>query len=154
MNDKNSRLPIFLRGTVVVGNGRGSKDLGIPTANIDDESISKLPPMRDGVYVCVASVQGYDGIFPSATSIGTNPHYKGKKRTVEAHILHDFDPPMFHGKIISIAFIQYIREMESFDSDNDLISSIKSDIDIAQRLIDSKIINNMRMNAWFISNLT
>ncbi len=38
--------PWTLKGTVVKGFGRGSKELGIPTANLDSASLQVLESMR------------------------------------------------------------------------------------------------------------
>jgi len=37
------KLPIFVRGTVVKGFGRGSKELGIPTGIVTVSMLSRFP---------------------------------------------------------------------------------------------------------------
>lgn len=50
-------LPFFARGEVVHGFGRGSKELGIPTANFPDDVVVNLPEqLTCGVYCGFASV--------------------------------------------------------------------------------------------------
>ncbi|KII72106.1 Riboflavin kinase [Thelohanellus kitauei] len=116
-DESNSGLPVFFRGIVVKGLGRGSKEMGIPTANLDDECVSNLSPaLVDGVYAGVAKVVGYDGIFPAACSLGKNVHFNEVKRTAEVHILNTFDPDLFYGHQIYVCFIAWLRGMQSFQT--------------------------------------
>lgn len=51
--------PVVLVGRVVSGFGRGSKELGIPTANLDPEALgSALDGVTPGVYCGWAAVDG------------------------------------------------------------------------------------------------
>merc|ERR1712071_628928 len=74
--------PIFSKGVVIKGFGRGSKDLGIPTANFADEVISTLPKdMETGIYYGLANVD--EGpIHKMVMSIGWNPYYKNVKKSM------------------------------------------------------------------------
>ena len=38
-----TNAPLFMEGEVVKGFGRGSKELGIPTANFNEQVVAKLP---------------------------------------------------------------------------------------------------------------
>jgi len=50
-------LPFFARGRVVHGFGRGSKELGCPTANFPDDVVDNLPEdLTCGVYCGFATV--------------------------------------------------------------------------------------------------
>ena len=52
---KASHLPLFIRGTVVKGFGRGSKELGCPTANFSEAVVDKLPKdLPNGIYFGLA----------------------------------------------------------------------------------------------------
>lgn len=64
--------PVMVKGTVVKGFGRGSKELGIPTANLDpealgDAALTALPP---GVYFGWASVGDSPAAHKMVMSIG------------------------------------------------------------------------------------
>ncbi|KAL1955364.1 hypothetical protein VTO42DRAFT_8646 [Malbranchea cinnamomea] len=102
-------FPIRLSGPVIKGFGRGSKELGIPTANIPADGLSAYPDLQSGVYYGVAALDparfnhGPDGaprtktparatIFPCVLSIGYNPFYKNTVRSVEIHILPHLSP--------------------------------------------------------------
>ena len=71
--------PYTVRGTVTFGAGRGH-DLGFPTANLAVAQHKLLPP--DGVYRITARHDGRD--YLGLVSIGTNPTFDGRARSVEA----------------------------------------------------------------------
>ena len=121
--------PRILTGVVVHGYGRGSKQLGFPTANLHGQS---LPEEDFGVYAGYTSV-GSKKDLPSVISIGKNPTFNEKEPTVEVHIL-DFDEDIY-GEQITCKLVSYIRPMVSFKSINELIDSINSDIRMARELL-------------------
>ncbi|KAL5107122.1 Riboflavin kinase [Taenia crassiceps] len=123
-------------GTVVKGFGRGSRELGIPTANLDDSVIENLPPsMSTGVYVGWAQVS--DGnVYKMVMSLGWNPFYKNEKKSLEVHILHTF-PEDFYGKQLTIVVLRYLRPELDFKSVDDLIRTIHNDISMAKEILDS-----------------
>jgi riboflavin kinase len=84
-------FPIFLKGPVIKGFGRGSKELGIPTgissfgpsdkANIDDKQCEDTLK-ENGVYYGYAKV--YDGdkqVEEMVMSVGFNPFYNNTVRS-------------------------------------------------------------------------
>ena len=65
-----SHLPFFARGEVIRGFGRGSKELGIPTANFPDEVVDALPKeIETGIFFGWAKVDS-SSIYPMVVSIG------------------------------------------------------------------------------------
>lgn len=65
--------PFALRGTVVKGFGRGSKELGIPTANLDADALAAagcLEGVEPGVYFGWASVGDFKEVYKMVMSIG------------------------------------------------------------------------------------
>mmetsp|Transcript_13924 Transcript_13924/g.30229 ORF Transcript_13924/g.30229 Transcript_13924/m.30229 type:complete len:201 (+) Transcript_13924:164-766(+) len=121
----NQQLPIRIISKVVRGYGRGSKDLGIPTANVSREKevlscscgdfdhlptgiywgfarIGEKPKNRD-----VASEGVCDGmekddnlvlgkVHLAAISIGYNPTYNNEEKTVEPHLIANTGHPLRH----------------------------------------------------------
>lgn len=74
--------PFRLTGKVVKGFGRGSKLLGFPTANLDPSAFEQcLDQEQDGVYAGWVAVER-GAVLPTVLSIGWNPHFKNKNRTV------------------------------------------------------------------------
>ncbi|KAL7529757.1 hypothetical protein ACHAWF_003102 [Thalassiosira exigua] len=111
-------LPIRIISKVVRGYGRGSKDLGIPTANISRErdvlscSCGDFDELPTGIYWGfarigeVATPNGDSGngggdsvlgkVHVAAISIGYNPTYNNTEKTVEPHLIADRGHPQRH----------------------------------------------------------
>ncbi len=113
--------PYELRGIVEIGFGRGH-DLGFPTANL--RLPEKLLP-KDGVYACVARHDGRD--YPSLVSIGTNPQFDGRARTVEVW-LRDFNQTIY-GHELALRDLRYVREQLSFESVDELVAQMQRDLE-------------------------
>ncbi|XP_027881499.1 riboflavin kinase-like [Xiphophorus couchianus] len=124
-------LPYFCRGEVVQGFGRGSKELGIPTANFPDSVVDNLPAdISTGIYYGWACI-GNGDVHKMVMSIGWNPYYKNTKKSMETHIIHKFKED-FYGQTLSVVLVSYIRSEKSFPSLEDLIAAINSDIEEAK----------------------
>ncbi|KAL6422712.1 hypothetical protein ACFW04_010741 [Cataglyphis niger] len=107
-------LPYFVSGTVIKGFGRGSKALGIPTANLSESVVtSLLKDLDTGIYYGWASLHGQ--VYKMVTSIGWNPYYKNEKKSMEVHLLHKF-PNDFYGEEIKVIIAGYIRPEKDFSS--------------------------------------
>ncbi|OCH93550.1 riboflavin kinase [Obba rivulosa] len=135
-------FPIVLTGVVQRGFGRGGKDLGCPTANLPDESISPMSSVtQPGVYYGYAQVsREKDGkavlpeedgqVFPMVMSLGWNPFYKNQKLTAEIHIMHDFKSD-FYGHEMKAIVLGYIRPELDYVSREALIEDIETDKRVA-----------------------
>ena len=110
--------PPEVEGVVVRGDGRG-RELGFPTANLDVPEQLLVPP--DGVYAGSALDRR------AAVSIGTNPHFDGVERRVEAHLL-DFDGDLYGQRLI-VEIWSPIREQRRFDSLEELVAAIGDDVE-------------------------
>lgn len=81
-NEIDLKFPYFASGEVVKGFGRGSKQLGIPTANYPESVVEKLPCGFDnGVYFGWAKVDDCP-VYKMVMSIGNNPYYNNEKKTM------------------------------------------------------------------------
>ncbi|KAF7694983.1 riboflavin kinase [Silurus meridionalis] len=128
-------LPYFCRGPVIRGFGRGSKDLGIPTANFPESVVDSLPAdISTGIYYGWARVDNGD-IHKMVMSIGWNPYYQNSKKSMETHLIHKFKED-FYGQMLSVVLVGYIRPERGFSSLEELITAIRSDIDEARRYLD------------------
>lgn len=85
-------------------------------------------------------------------SIGWNPFYKNKEKSVETHILHDFNCDLY-GKILKICIAGYLRPEQNFDSLEALIETIKSDIDNAKSFLDTAENKQLQGNSFFANKL-
>lgn len=110
--------PPEVEGIVVRGDARG-RELGFPTANLDVPEDLLVPP--DGVYA------GSSRDRRAAVSIGTNPHFDGVERRVEAHLL-DFDGDLY-GERLVVEIWSAIRGQRRFDSLEALVAAISDDVE-------------------------
>lgn len=109
-----------LRGRVEMGEGRGH-GLGFPTANIAVPE--KLLP-KDGVYAAVARHDGRD--YAALVSIGTNPTFDGRNRTIEAW-LRDFRGTIY-GQELALRDLRFVRDQVRFESADDLMRTMNEDL--------------------------
>jgi riboflavin kinase/FMN adenylyltransferase len=114
--------PPELDGTVVVGDERGGT-LGFPTANVAVEPNLLVPAF--GIYAGAALGT------PAAISIGTNPHYGGRERKIEAFLL-DFEGDLY-GRRLVVELWQYLREERAFESEQALIDQIAGDVEATRQ---------------------
>jgi FAD synthase len=74
--------PKILQSAVVRGFGRGAKELGCPTANLDIETLKGSQEVP-GIYYGLAQIEGNRNIFKCVVSVGWNPFYKNEKIAIE-----------------------------------------------------------------------
>nr|CAI5854888.1 unnamed protein product [Callosobruchus analis] len=130
-----SALPHFAKGEVVKGFGRGSKELGCPTANFSEEIVNNLPQeISTGVYYGFANVDK-GPVYKMVMSIGWNPFYKNRKKSMETHVIHQFDGD-FYGKELRVIILGFLRDEKNFSSLDELIEAINNDIDKSKNELD------------------
>jgi riboflavin kinase/FMN adenylyltransferase len=110
--------PVEVEGIVVTGDARGGT-LGFPTANLDVQP--ELLVARNGIYA------GAAGQSRAAVSIGTNPHYGGSERRVEAFLL-EFSGDLYGQRLI-VELWERLRDEQSFESEQALIDQIELDVE-------------------------
>jgi len=114
--------PHRLEGVVVRGEGRGGSELGYPTANLDVTEHGAVP--ADGIYAGWFLLG--DRRSPAAISVGTNPTFSGKVRTVEAFVLDQGGN--FYGRRVALDFVERLRGQIKFDAVEPLIAQIDRDV--------------------------
>lgn len=124
--------PHRVEGVVVHGDGRG-KGLGFPTANVAPPLHAAIP--ADGVYAGWFTVLGEENSprRMAAISVGTNPTFDGRNRTVEPHIL-DYDGDLY-GKHVAVDFVEQLRGMRKFESIDELVEAIGRDVKQAREVL-------------------
>jgi riboflavin kinase/FMN adenylyltransferase len=131
--------PHRVEGVVVRGEGRG-RVLGYPTANVAPPMYAAIP--ADGVYAAwftvLAPGPGAGSVLsgrrhPAAVSIGTNPTFSGRTRTVEAFVL-DTEADLY-GQHVAVDFVARLRGQEKFDSVDDLVEAMGRDTDKARAIL-------------------
>lgn len=147
--------PLRMEGRVIRGFGRGSSQLGIPTANlpVDANLTPWIADITSGVYFGWASLRlpsshpnypttssdtttttGFS-VYPMVMSIGYNKFYKNKARSAEVHILHEFGAD-FNDVEMRVFITGFIREERDYDEVQELIEDIKVDCDVARNSLD------------------
>ncbi|SPP84055.1 putative riboflavin kinase [Drosophila guanche] len=136
INQMLNQLPLYASGEIVRGFGRGSKELGIPTANFPLEVVKSLPEsLLTGVYYGWANVDN-GSVHKMVLSVGWNPFYNNTEKSVETHMLHEFNCDLY-GQLLKICIVGYLRPEKSFDSLEALIAAIKVDIEQAKTHLDT-----------------
>ena len=115
--------PYFLTGKVVNGEHEGRK-MGFPTANIDVTCKEKLLP-APGAYVVEVSIEGEEKALPGMMNIGTRPTFGENNLSLEVHVL-DYSGNLY-GKMLSVSFLQRLREEHRFVSTEELREQLMSD---------------------------
>lgn len=105
--EENKDQSLLITGKVVDGYKRGSKQLGVPTANIEmtEENKEKTKDLVPGVYAAMGcfpetkdeTKQGK--FYTAALSIGWNPMYDNAQKTVEVFLLNTF-PEDFYEEVL------------------------------------------------------
>ncbi|KAL8541450.1 hypothetical protein ACS0TY_002644 [Phlomoides rotata] len=127
--------PWFMDGPVIKGFGRGSKVLGIPTANLSSEGYSDLLAEHpSGVYFGWAGL-ATRGVYKMVMSIGWNPYFNNSEKTIEPWLLHDFKED-FYGEDLRLAIVGYIRPEANFSSLESLVVKIHEDREIAEKALE------------------
>lgn len=155
--------PLQMEGKVIRGFGRGSKQLGIPTANLPvDSSLTPwIADIESGVYFGWVSLRLHPShpnqpttpsdtstttttareahsrstIYPMVMSIGYNKFFKNKTRSAEVHILHEFEAD-FYGAEMRVLILGFIREEKDYNDLQELIDDIHLDCDVARNSLD------------------
>lgn len=130
------------------GFGRGSKDLGIPTANFAQDVVNDLPDnLGTGVYFGLGQVERGQ-VYDMVMSIGWNPFYKNTKKSMETHLLHKFESD-FYGKELRVVILGYLRPEQNFPGLDALIAAIDDDIKQARNRLEMPDLAVFRTNEFF-----
>ena len=134
--------PHRVEGVVVRGYGRGA-ELGFPTANVAPPMYSAIP--ADGVYAAWFTVLGHGPVtgsvipgerYQAAVSVGTNPTFSGRTRTVEAFVL-DTTADLY-GQHVAVDFVARLRGQLKFESVRDLVEAMGKDTEKARAILSAQ----------------
>lgn len=139
----------YVRSTVVKGFGRGSKELGCPTANIDninhltlstgiycglvqlvirnESEIQEDPECPSAHRELQQKLPFVSGVKGMVCSFGYNPQYNNKEKSFEVHILDDFDFN-FYGSELRVLVCEKLRDEKKYNSIEELKKDISNDI--------------------------
>ena len=150
------KLDAFLEltGPVIRGFGRGSKMLGIPTANLDvvplKQQIDKLAP---GIYFGFAKISSgkhkSTGIHRTVMSIGYNPFFNDKRKSIEPWLLREFEED-FYDETLSVLVCAYVRAECNFTTVENLIERIRKDARVCEEALDLDLVEGLdSWKHWF-----
>ncbi|RMY16088.1 hypothetical protein D0868_00525 [Hortaea werneckii] len=88
-------------------------------------------------------------VYPMVMSIGWNPYYKNEVRSVEVHVMHQFETD-FYGSHMNVNILGFIRPEYDYVSKEKLIEDIKTDIDVAGRSLARKPYAKMRDDPYLL----
>ncbi|KAF9287018.1 riboflavin kinase [Mortierella alpina] len=156
-------FPLKMSGTVIKGFGRGSKDLGIPTANLPEQAIeAQEKHMETGIYygwaqVVVKNKPEHDN---STTSLSTAESASSSTSSLATHCPATVYPMVmslgwnpfyknekksaevhimhdfhrdFYGDELRVVVLGYIRPELDYTTLEALIADINTDIEVAHR---------------------
>jgi len=123
--------PFALYGQVVAGRGRG-RSLGFPTTNIT--APEQVAP-GDGIYAGWADLD--ERTFAAAISVGEQPTFAGRSRTIEAHLL-DADED-FYGRFMALRFVARLRGQRQFDGPAALSAQIAKDVERVREICQRSV---------------
>lgn len=123
--------PHRVEGLVVHGDKRG-RELGYPTANVEPPAGFAIP--ADGVYAGWLADADTGTTYPAAISVGTNPHFAGTQRRVEAHVPGRSDLELY-GHRVGVDFLQRLRGQLVFESLDGLLEQMGRDTQATLRLV-------------------
>ncbi len=118
-----------IRGEVQLGQQRGGKEIGFPTANLNMDREDLIPRM--GVYVCQVICDGkcYGGVL----NIGVNPTFGEDRLVAETHIF-DFNQDIY-GKPIKVNLLRFLRSERKFSGIAELSAQIAKDVSQAKEIL-------------------
>ncbi|WFD31921.1 riboflavin kinase [Malassezia sp. CBS 17886] len=129
-------FPVRLDGIVGRGFGRGGKQLNCPTANLPaallDADAAGAALRETGVYFGFAQVLAFAGasvdrgVYPMVMSVGWNPTFMNKEKSIEVHVMHAYDED-FYGDEMRVIVLGYMRPEFAFTTLDALVSEIETD---------------------------
>ena len=151
--------PLLMRAKVVRGFGRGSAEMGLPTANLDpaEVSLNWQKEMNDdtidveniplGVYFGYCHLEGDDDSDKkiAVLNVGRRPSFVDKKDyenevTVEVHCVEKNEDGLafengkkqFYGETMSVECLGFVRPEMKFNGLDELITRIKTDVGLSK----------------------
>ena len=143
---------IGLAADVVHGFGRGSREMGVPTANLDVPQVeAALAGRPHGVYFGFARVLGAAGadgdVHPMVLNLGQRPTFAdGDGLSVEAHLLHTFGAD-FYGREVRALVLGFLRPELRFGALPELLDRIRLDVGLARAQLAAPALGRFALDA-------
>jgi len=128
--------------------------------------VAPLLPQRPGIYWGFARIGDEGNVYKTACSIGYNPTYKNKTKTIEPHLIAPESDSRrhvsscqetilkdFYDQTIRLSLVGYLRPELPFEGLDKLIDAIKNDIKNTEMLAGRKEDRNViEEEAWVKSS--
>ncbi|MDC3023866.1 bifunctional riboflavin kinase/FAD synthetase [Alphaproteobacteria bacterium] len=121
-----------VEGKVLKGRAIG-RELGYPTANL--HYLYQISP-SNGIYASWVKIEGEKKWRKAVISTGYRPHYEGKKKILEVHLL--LYSGNLYQKRLRVAFVEKIRDELKFESDASLVKQMDKDCKTVLAILKSK----------------
>lgn len=121
----------------------------VPSAT-DDKSVpskSSSHAVLDLKYTASTPTTSRSPVYPTVLSIGYNPYYKNTTRSIEIHILANFEKD-FYGAELSLIILGFIRPEYDYVSKDALVEDIREDIRISQRSLAREAYQACKSDPW------
>jgi hypothetical protein len=139
---------IKITSTVVKGFQRGSKMLGVPTANLEINDTNKaiVNEHYNGVYFGLLEFKSKilnnhiktNHPYKSVLSIGYNPYFDNLVKTIEVYLI-DYNGDDFYGEEAELTITGYLRSESSFETFSELVTAIGYDITVSNNILNKLI---------------
>ena len=113
----------FIRERVIKGKQLG-RNLGFPTANMQ-VSPEKMK-IKSGVYLTLTIID--KKVYPAITNVGAQPTFDGENYLIESYF-HGYNGDLYD-KILSVYFVERIRDIKRFSSEEELKIQLKKDLEL------------------------
>eukprot|EP00752_Nemacystus_decipiens_P002591 g2424.t1 len=163
-----SEIVRYLRGTVSTGYGRGSKKLGVPTANLPESQFAEnLRSLATGVYFGWAALEGAgedaedggegaakgggDGPWKCVANVGYSPTFAGQEnaeKIVEGHLI-GYKGEDFYGRTMRMLLAGFQRREKKFASFPELVATINKDVGDAAAALDEPRFSVFKADPFF-----
>ena len=83
-------------------------------------------------------------------SIGYNPFFNDKRKSIEPWLLHTFDED-FYDETLSVLVVAYVRAECNFTTVDNLIERIKKDARVCEEAFDLGLVDGLdEWKDWFV----
>lgn len=84
-------------------------------------------------------------------SIGWNPFFENKQKSMETHILHHYGRDLY-SCILKVCILGYLRPETNFSSLDELIKAINNDILQSKEILDRPDLLKYKSHSFFSTN--
>jgi riboflavin kinase len=121
----------------------------VPSATADTTPPPKSSShaVRDLEYTASLPTTSRSPVYPTVLSIGYNPYYKNTTRSIEIHILANFESD-FYGAELSLVILGFIRPEYDYVSKDALVEDIREDIRVARRSLEREGYQVWKGDGW------